>query len=376
MEQDGKWHCKYDKDGNLTERYIGTGRWLDGKKEHWKYRWNADGSLAKVVRPDGEEVTFEYDALGRRLSKSFGTTITRWKWNGNVPLHQWIQHRTYSWNDGNWEMEQEHSGRLLWLFDERSFVPVAMIKEGKAYSIMTDHLGTPTQAYDSEGNEVWSRMLDMDGNVLEETGNIGMIPFLFQGQYFDCETGLAYNRFRYYSPQMGIYVSQDPIRLAGGILNLYGYVYDANHYVDILGLDWNYVLVNSEGNIYYSGRASDSANLNDVARRHAGTKGTDGVRFGKGDTIIRITPKGTQKPTVRGIEQIGIEDSSTPLLGYESNNVRGNKINGISITNKNREDYLKSATDYLNGSTIADLIKNGETKSFEEYQHKKKNSYN
>lgn len=69
-------------------------------------------------------------------------------------------------------------------------------------------------------------------------------------------------------------------------------------------------------------------------------KGTDGVRFGKGDTIIRITPKGTQKPTVRGIEQIGIEDSSTPLLGYESNNVRGNKINGISITNKNREDYL------------------------------------
>ena len=183
MEQDGKWHCKYDKDGNLTERYIGTGRWLDGKKEHWKYRWNADGSLAKVVRPDGEEVTFEYDALGRRLSKSFGATITRWMWNGNVPLHQWIQHRTYSWNDSNWEMKREHSGRLLWLFDERSFVPVAMIKEGRAYSIMTDHLGTPTQAYDPEGNEVWSRMLDMDGNVLEEAGNIGMIPFLFQGQY-------------------------------------------------------------------------------------------------------------------------------------------------------------------------------------------------
>ena len=193
MEQDGKWHCKYDKDGNLTERYIGTGRWLDGKKEHWKYRWNADGSLAKVVRPDGEEVTFEYDALGRRISKGFGTTVTRWMWNGNVPLHQWIQHRTYSWNDGNWEMEQEHSGRLLWLFDERSFVPVAMIKEGRAYSIMTDHLGTPTQAYDSEGNEVWSRMLDMDGNVLEEDGNIGIIPFLFQGQYFDRETGLAYS---------------------------------------------------------------------------------------------------------------------------------------------------------------------------------------
>ena len=182
-------------------------------------------------------MTFEYDALGRRLSKGFGTTVTRWMWNGNVPLHQWIQHRTYSWNDGNWEMEQEHSGRLLWLFDERSFVPVAMIKEGRAYSIMTDHLGTPTQAYDPEGNEVWSRMLDMDGNVLEETGNIGMIPFLFQGQYFDRETGLAYNRFRYYSPGMGMYISSDPIGLAGGNPTLYGYVFDPNTQVDPFGLD-------------------------------------------------------------------------------------------------------------------------------------------
>lgn len=58
------------------------------------------------------------------------------------------------------------------------------------------------------------------------------------------------------------------------------------------------------------------------------------IRFDKGDTIIRITPKEIQKPTVRGIEQIGIEDSSTQLLEYKSDNVRGNQINGISITNK------------------------------------------
>ena len=133
-------------------------------------------------------------------------------------------------------MEQEHSGRLLWLFDERSFVPVAMIKEGRAYSILTDHLGTPTEAYDAEGNEVWSRILDMDGNVIEETGNKGMVPFLFQGQYYDWETGLAYNRFRYYSPKMGMYVSQDPIRLAGGILSLYGYVDNTNIVIDLFGL--------------------------------------------------------------------------------------------------------------------------------------------
>lgn len=236
LEQDGEWHCEYDADGNLTERYLGTGRWLDGKKDRWRYRWNADGSLAKVVRPDKREVEFTYDALGRRLSKSFGTTVTRWIWNGNVPLHQWKRRREYSVMGNRWRTDTERRDMTVWLFDEESFVPVAMIKEGRSYSILTDQLGTPTEAYDAEGNEVWSRVLDMDGNVIEKTGNKGMVPFLFQGQYYDRETGLAYNRFRYYSPKMGMYVSQDPIGLAGGILNLYGYVDDTLSFIDILGL--------------------------------------------------------------------------------------------------------------------------------------------
>lgn len=236
LEQDGEWHCEYDADGNLTERYLGTGRWLDGKKDRWRYRWNADGSLAKVVRPDKREVEFTYDALGRRLSKSFGTTVTRWIWNGNVPLHQWKRRREYSVMGNRWNTDTERRDMTVWLFDEESFVPVAMIKEGRSYSILTDQLGTPTEAYDAEGNEVWSRVLDMDGNVIEKTGNKGMVPFLFQGQYYDRETGLAYNRFRYYSPKMGMYVSQDPIGLAGGILNLYGYVDDTLSFIDILGL--------------------------------------------------------------------------------------------------------------------------------------------
>ena len=240
LEQDGEWHCEYDADGNLTERYLGTGRWLDGKKDRWRYRWNADGSLAKVVRPDKREVEFTYDALGRRLSKSFGTTVMRWVWNDNVPLHQWKQHREYSVVEDRWNTDTERRDMTVWLFDEESFVPVAMIKEGRSYSILTDQLGTPTEAYDTEGNEVWSRVLDMDGNVIEETGNKGMVPFLFQGQYYDRETGLAYNRFRYYSPKMGVYVSQDPIELEGGILNLYGYVDDTNGWIDVFGLAKSY----------------------------------------------------------------------------------------------------------------------------------------
>jgi RHS repeat-associated protein len=61
------------------------------------------------------------------------------------------------------------------------------------------------------------------------------LPFRYAGQYEDAETGLYYNRFRYYDPEAGIYISQDPIRLMGG-MQLYGYVNDPTIKVDIFGL--------------------------------------------------------------------------------------------------------------------------------------------
>ena len=63
-----------------------------------------------------------------------------------------------------------------------------------------------------------------------------MCPFRWQGQYLDAETGLYYNRFRYYDPEAGQYVSQDPIGLAGGNPTLYGYVGDCNTWIDVFGL--------------------------------------------------------------------------------------------------------------------------------------------
>ena len=62
------------------------------------------------------------------------------------------------------------------------------------------------------------------------------MPLRFQGQYFDAETGLHYNRFRYYDPQTGRFTTQDPISLAGGI-NLYQYAPNPVLWVDPLGLD-------------------------------------------------------------------------------------------------------------------------------------------
>ena len=123
---------------------------------------------------------------------------------------------------------------ITWVFDENSFVPAAKLVGDKSYSILTDHLGTPYEAYDENGEKVWARELDLYGNAI--AGDSSFIPFLYQGQYYDEEIGLAYNRFRYYSPDSGTYISQDPIRLAGG-LAFYGYVFDCNGWIDPWGLE-------------------------------------------------------------------------------------------------------------------------------------------
>ena len=124
---------------------------------------------------------------------------------------------------------------ITWVFDEGSFVPCAKLVNGESFSIISDHLGTPYEAYDENGEKVWARELDLYGNAI--AGDSSFIPFLYQGQYYDEEIGLAYNRFRYYSPESGTYISQDPIGLAGNNPNFYGYTFDSNTEVDVLGLN-------------------------------------------------------------------------------------------------------------------------------------------
>ena len=197
-------------------RAFGTG---------WRYDWQSDGMLARVVRPDGKEVSFAYDALGRRIRKTYAGTTTHFVWDGNVPLHEWTE-----------TAESEESEMVTWLFEQDTFVPAAkLVANGDCFSIISDYLGTPLQAYDKRGNKVWEQELDIYGRQRKRPS--AFIPFKYQGQYEDAETGLYYNRFRYYDPNGGSYISQDPIGLAGGNPTLYGYAQDINGWIDPLGLD-------------------------------------------------------------------------------------------------------------------------------------------
>lgn len=203
----------------------------------WLYEWTSGGMLRRVVRPDGRSVEFRYDALGRRTAKRYLGKVTRWVWDGNTPLHEWVAAATD--NDGREEAPCPDGNCLTtWVFEEGTFVPAAKIRGDRQCSIVSDYMGTPVQMYDSEGKRIWDCTLDIYGKVADFRGeSLYDCPFRFQGQYEDAETGLYYNRFRYYNPSLGGYISQDPIRLAGNNPTIYGYVFDTNFELDLFGLD-------------------------------------------------------------------------------------------------------------------------------------------
>ncbi len=252
----GVTRYEYDAEGNLIQK-------TEPGDKTWRYEWNSAGMLAKVVRPDGAEVTFGYDPLGRRLWKSFKEKTTRWVWDGNVPVHEWVEE-----NEDYIEVTEESvpaagaqggvpqreamvsgssaqgppSGArgtkdtpIAWLFDAESFAPSGKLIGEDAYSIVTDHLGAPIALYDDAGREAWSGSMGAWGQLRTLKGAADECPFRWPGQYEDAETGLFYNRFRYYDPEAGEYVSQDPIGLLGG-LRLCGYVPDPLKYTDVIGL--------------------------------------------------------------------------------------------------------------------------------------------
>ncbi|MFJ5539862.1 RHS repeat-associated core domain-containing protein [Vreelandella titanicae] len=103
-------------------------------------------------------------------------------------------------------------------------------------------------------------------------------PIRFQGQWHDEESGLYYNRHRYYDPQQGRYISQDPIGLQGGT-NLYGYVTNPTGAVDPLGLNpaaATAVVSTIPGSTSESSRAQEAKRLTAAHRAAAGARSLPG----------------------------------------------------------------------------------------------------
>ena len=250
------------RSGASTYRYDPCGRLIEKtvlrhgfRPQRWQYRWNSDNRLTDLLTPDDQHWRYRYDAFGRRTRKF---NVSRSNAPSNVYAHseKHIVGEEYLWNgeqlleaaplyaDGT--VAFEHATR--WTYAPGGITPFAQQKGEHLWYIVTDHLGTPRELLDENGQLAWSNSPNVWGqarlwqaaNDEFARSNVAPInkttcPLRFPGQYYDEESGLHYNRHRYYDPQTAQYLSPDPLGLGGGV-RPQGYVDNPLSWVDPLGL--------------------------------------------------------------------------------------------------------------------------------------------
>ena len=223
----------YDIHGRTTEK--------DNGQTRWHYRYDGEHRLTDVVAVPRDrnkpqtQVSFRYDPLGRRISKTRQQTL------GGRPVGKQVTTR-FLWEGFRLLQEIHDDVPLTYVYsDAESYEPLARIDGTEDPDIFWFHCqpnGTPERMTDREGHIRWERQNSAWGKLLhesipQETGYAQNLRM--QGQYLDRETGLHYNLFRYYDPDSGRFTRQDSIGLRGG-LNLYAYAPNTLSWIDPLGL--------------------------------------------------------------------------------------------------------------------------------------------
>ena len=146
----------------------------------------------------------------------------------------------YIW-DINQLIGECQNGEYTWYINlPNQFHPVALIKKGEVYYYHLDQLNTPRFVTNKSAQVVWENQADAYGyeepklDAESTVNNTFTQPIRFQGQYLDEESGLHYNRHRYYSPRQQRFINQDPVGLVGGI-NHYQYAPNPVNWVDPFG---------------------------------------------------------------------------------------------------------------------------------------------
>jgi len=200
------YYLRYDANGNVLTKYGTNSQWGTDSST---YTWDALGRLKRVTTwPAGgphTTVTFAYDALGRRVSKTVGGVMEWYAHDGNQvamildSLGQRLK-LELGWTPG--------ADNLAFVRGP-SWAGVAMKSPQNATvrGVVSPTPGAPVRKrYDPSPGTTW-------GDMTADTGTI--VPIRMGGAQFDQETKLYFMRARYYDPQLGRFLSEDPAGIAG-----------------------------------------------------------------------------------------------------------------------------------------------------------------
>ena len=220
---------RYDRLGRLSEKRIGS-------HTVQRFEYDAEQRLIRVQQTKHGEhlrIHYQYDPLGRRIGKQL------YRNDDQCPYRR----TEFQWQGLRLLQEVQDGRPSLYLYANiDSYEPLARL-DGKPgheefFYFHTNLAGLPEQLTDEHGLSVWHSEFQAWGNSRDEwhRSQHGQQQNLrFQGQYLDRETGLHYNTFRFYDPDIGRFTQPDPIGLLGGI-NLYQYAPNAVGWVDPWGL--------------------------------------------------------------------------------------------------------------------------------------------
>jgi RHS repeat-associated protein len=192
----------YDANGNTLSDASGR-----------SFTWDFENRLVQAVVPgtNGGTTTFKYDPFGRRIQKSGPLGTTNYLYDGIDPKANPVE-------------EVDNSGSILARYTEGEYVdePLAEVRGTNTSYYEADTVGSITSLTNPAASLTNSYIYDAFGNLTTTSGALTN-PFQFTGRDSDPETSLYYYRARYYSPQIGRFISEDPVQFGGGN-NFFAYV--------------------------------------------------------------------------------------------------------------------------------------------------------
>ncbi|WP_438004689.1 RHS repeat-associated core domain-containing protein [Sorangium sp. So ce321] len=211
----------YDARGRLVKKVEGTAVTT--------YSWSVLGLLSSMTLPDRTRLEFVYDGFARRLEKRVmrrdaAMVRHRYRWDGEDLLEETVEREASTAGAGAPFTLLE---RRRYAYSPDSPAPIAQAVDTEAgpgawkYFVHRDGAPVPLALVDADGTVDQVFETEAYGRVI--AGDAAATLSRFPGHWYEPETGLHYNRWRYFDPASATYLSPEPLGLEGG-LEAYGYV--------------------------------------------------------------------------------------------------------------------------------------------------------